>query len=390
MKLGWETRKLREVCRLVNGRAYKKPELLDDGKYRVLRVGNFFTNDHWYYSNLELEESKFCDSGDLLYAWSASFGPRMWFNGKAIFHYHIWKILHDPTLIDQKFLFYFLEWDKEKIKAEYGTGTTMIHVSMGSMNDREISFPTLEEQKNIVSLLDEAFAALATAQANAEKNLQNARALFESQLTSALANTHGKWRRVQLDALLISNRKISYGIVKPGEHDPAGVRLIKSQQVRDGTMDLSCDFRITKALDEEYARTRLEGGEVLLNLVGASIGRSAIAPEELRGANVSRAIAVIPVLPELATWVQYNLRGSVGQEHIESRTGGAAQPVLNLAEVKTLPIAMPETSERHNLVTQLDALSIEAQRLTRIYEQKQAALAALKKSLLHQAFTGDL
>ena len=121
MKKVWQTKKLREVCELVNGRAYSKPELLAAGKYRVLRVANFFTNDHWYHSDLELEEKKYCDTGDLLYAWSASFGPRMWTSGKVIYHYHIWKVVHDRSQIDQKFLFYFFQWDTEKIKEDQGT-----------------------------------------------------------------------------------------------------------------------------------------------------------------------------------------------------------------------------------------------------------------------------
>jgi type I restriction enzyme, S subunit len=93
MKAGWQTKRLDEICVLVNGRAYKKDELLGAGKYPVLRVGNFFTSDHWYHSDLELEADKYCDNGDLLYAWSASFGPRIWGGDKVIYHYHIWKVL---------------------------------------------------------------------------------------------------------------------------------------------------------------------------------------------------------------------------------------------------------------------------------------------------------
>src|SRR4051812_5676420 len=122
MKTSYQTKKLRQVCELINGRAYSKSELLGTGKYRVLRVGNFFTNDHWYYSDLELKENKYCDTGDLLYAWSASFGPRIWNGGKVIYHYHIWKVLHNATLIDRKFLFYFFQWDTEKVKEDHGTG----------------------------------------------------------------------------------------------------------------------------------------------------------------------------------------------------------------------------------------------------------------------------
>ena len=73
----WVKTKLGDSAIFINGRAYKQEELLELGKYRVLRVGNFFTNNNWYYSDLELEEDKYCEDGDLLYAWSASFGPRL-------------------------------------------------------------------------------------------------------------------------------------------------------------------------------------------------------------------------------------------------------------------------------------------------------------------------
>ena len=89
-KEGVERLALKEVCEVINGRAYSQPELLSDGKYRVLRVGNFFSNDSWYYSDLELENKYYCEKGDLLYAWSASFGPHIWEEEKVIYHYHIW------------------------------------------------------------------------------------------------------------------------------------------------------------------------------------------------------------------------------------------------------------------------------------------------------------
>ena len=150
----WGEKKIIEICRLVNGKAYKKKELLDDGKYRVLRVGNLFTSKHWYYSDLELAEDKYIDSGDLIYAWSASFGPRTWTEEKVIYHYHIWKVIPDYELVTKEFLYVLFEWDKEKIKKAEGTGTTMIHVGKGSMEQREILLPPIKEQKIIVQKLD--------------------------------------------------------------------------------------------------------------------------------------------------------------------------------------------------------------------------------------------
>jgi type I restriction enzyme S subunit len=150
----WEHKPIREICRLINGKAYKKEELLNNGKYRVLRVGNFFTSDHWYYSDLELEEDKYCENEDLLYAWSASFGPRIWKEEKVIYHYHIWKVIPNEDLISKEFLYTIFEWDKEKIKAEQGTGTTMIHVSKGSMESRTVPIPPIEKQKRIIRELE--------------------------------------------------------------------------------------------------------------------------------------------------------------------------------------------------------------------------------------------
>jgi type I restriction enzyme M protein len=85
----WPLIKLGEIARLINGRAYKQEELLKEGPVPVLRVGNFFSNRSWYYSDLQLEADKYCEAGDLLYAWSASFGPKIWDGPKAIFHYHM-------------------------------------------------------------------------------------------------------------------------------------------------------------------------------------------------------------------------------------------------------------------------------------------------------------
>ena len=84
----WEVKQLKDVSTLLNGRAYKQQELLDKGKYKVLRVGNFFTNSTFYYSDLELDDDKYCEYGDLLFAWSASFGAFIWNGDKVIYHYH--------------------------------------------------------------------------------------------------------------------------------------------------------------------------------------------------------------------------------------------------------------------------------------------------------------
>lgn len=150
----WKWVQLQDVVDFINGRAYKKEELLSIGKYKVLRVGNFFTNDSWYYSNLELEDDKYCYAGDLLYAWSASFGPKIWEGEKTIFHYHIWNVKYNKQFVYRDYLYYFLEYDKTRVKSAT-TGSTMIHVSMANMKPRLFPLPPLAEQHRIVAKLEE-------------------------------------------------------------------------------------------------------------------------------------------------------------------------------------------------------------------------------------------
>ena len=150
---GWEWCRMQDVITFVNGRAYKKEELLSKGKYQVLRVGNFFTNNQWYYSDLELPEDKYCYNGDLLYAWSASFGPQIWTGDKTIFHYHIWNVKFDTRVLFREYLFYFFLFDKTQVKTST-TGSTMIHVSMENMKPRLIPIPPIDEQKRIVCGID--------------------------------------------------------------------------------------------------------------------------------------------------------------------------------------------------------------------------------------------
>lgn len=150
----WEMKELGEVCEILNGRAYKQDELLSHGKYPVMRVGNFFSNRDWYYSDLELESNKYCDQGDLLYAWSASFGPRIWNGGKTIYHYHIWKMIPNKEIIDKLFLFLLLERDTEEIKREGGRGIAMIHITKGGIEKRMMYVPPIEIQQSIVERIE--------------------------------------------------------------------------------------------------------------------------------------------------------------------------------------------------------------------------------------------
>lgn len=141
-----------DICEVLNGRAYKQNELLSSGKYPILRVGNFFSSDRWYYSDMELPENKYCDYEDLLFAWSASFGPKIWDGGKVIYHYHIWKLIPNDDVADKFYLYYWLQHSVNRLTA--GThGSVMAHMTKGDMENQSIELPSLQTQKKISSIL---------------------------------------------------------------------------------------------------------------------------------------------------------------------------------------------------------------------------------------------
>ena len=147
----WQKNTLETNATLLNGRAYSQDELLDSGKYPVLRVGNFFSNRGWYYSDLELEEDKYCDNGDLLYAWSASFGPQIWHGGKVIYHYHIWKVLVGNAY-NKLFLCKLLEYTTESLMGETH-GIAMLHLTKSGMEKTEFIVPPLALQEQFAAFV---------------------------------------------------------------------------------------------------------------------------------------------------------------------------------------------------------------------------------------------
>lgn len=174
---GWEVKKLIEVSTLINGRAYKQNELLSEGKYKVLRVGNFFTNSNFYYSNLELEDEKYCYKGDLLFAWSASFGAFIWDEDKTIFHYHIWRVLFDKTRLDIHYYQYLLNTMTSFFMNDvHGIG--MVHLTKSGMEQYELPLPPLPLQRLFAQRIEQ----IEREKSEVQKSIQDLETLLASRM----------------------------------------------------------------------------------------------------------------------------------------------------------------------------------------------------------------
>lgn len=386
MKEGWEYKKLGEICRVINGRAYSKDEMLNQGKYRLLRVGNFFTNDSWYYSDLELEEDKYCDNGDLLYAWSASFGPRIWNGEKVIYHYHIWKMVCSEE-IDKYFLCYWL--DSDELKKQTMTnlhGATMAHITKRIIENAIVSYPSLPEQQRIVDYLDAAFAKIDAMKANAEKSLNEAKALFQASLKKMLEPKEG-WEEKKLGDI---------AEIKGGKRLPKGEKLLseptghKYIRVADfneyGTVDLGNIQYISDEVYEQIKRYIINKEDIYISIAG-TIGKSGIIPEELDGANLTENACRLILSKEINQRFMYY--ATISPDFIRQETEStkiSAQPKLALTRLADIIIAYPPIVEQQRIVATLDSLKSKVDRLQANFEKISQECDALKQAILRQVF----
>ena len=149
----WRTGKLSEICEMLNGRAYSQDEMLLEGKYKLLRVGNFFTNDFWYYSDLELDDNKYCYPGDLLFCWAATLGLYIWNEPKTIYHYHIWKVdFSRSSALYREYVYLCLTNEIVNMK-NAGHGSIMLHLTKENVENMEIVIPPLQTIKEFHNII---------------------------------------------------------------------------------------------------------------------------------------------------------------------------------------------------------------------------------------------
>ena len=179
----WEEKVQKSFAKYINGRAYKRSEWEKNG-IPVVRLQNLTgSGQEYYYSTLNLPEQQYMDSGDLIFMWSASFGPFIWKLGKAIYHYHIWKIEYNKSQIDKLFYFYKL-YELTKVIKEQSDGSTMLHLTKNKMENYKLNFPpTLSEQKAIANILSDMDTEIAALKKRRDKTQNIKQAMMQELLT---------------------------------------------------------------------------------------------------------------------------------------------------------------------------------------------------------------
>ena len=212
------------------------------------------------------------------------------------------------------------------------------------------------------------------------KNIEAEHVVIQQELQGGLGlagELPRDWHYVALSELAIPERGITYGIVQPGKHQEDGIPIVRVNDIRFGRINPSDPLRVAPDIAAKYQRTELQGGELVLTLVG-TVGESAIVPEELAGWNVARAVAVIPVVKEVgARWVHICLGMRELQHLIRTWCTTTVQATFNLRDVARLPIPVPPTKVRDAIAHILGSLDDKIElnrRMNRTLEQMAAAI----------------
>ena len=301
-------------------------------------------------------------------------------------------IPRNPKAFAVRYLFWWLKSIAHLIEQE-GTGATVQGVKLPFVKGLPVPCPSFAEQRRIVAILDEAFEAIATAKANTEKNLQNAREVFESQLESLFAAGVAKWPERPLERA--SNIINGYAFKSTDFQNTAGIRSIKITNV--GVREFVDDpgNYLPAAFAQQHPAVTVTKGSIVLALTRTIIAgglKVAVVPTDFDGALLNQRVAAIqPHADDLDTpFLFAYLSTRRVMDYVKSRVNTLMQPNLSIADLRQLPLPLPAMSEQRELVATLSRVDEDSQRLESVYLRALAALDELKKSLLHQAFTGAL
>lgn len=406
MKKGWQTKTLGTVCEIINGGTPKTgiPEYWDGnhlwitpaemGKRHSPYVGE--TERKITDMGLRNSSAQMLPPNSVIMSSRAPIGHLV-INTEPMATNQGCKGLIPGSLLLYKFLYYYLSCNVDLLNS-LGTGATFKELSGGKLKEVSIPVPPLAEQQRIVGILDKAFEGIATAKALAAKNLQNARAIFSAGFVSRTTqDEHASWAMTKVAEIGAPTK----GSIRTG---PFGSQLLHSEFVDEGIAVLGIDnavaneFRwgksrfITPEKYRQLKRYRVHPGDVIITIMG-TCGRCAIVPDDIPIAINTKHLCCITLdqtkcLP--AYLHAYFLYHPLAQEFLAKHAKGAIMAGLNMGLIEELPVLLPPLKKQMELVRILDSLREKTKRLEVLYERKLAALDALRKSLLHQAFTGEL
>ncbi|MDP4198453.1 MAG: restriction endonuclease subunit S [Bacteroidota bacterium] len=379
MKANWQTKTLGEVCEIYQPKTISAKEMTADGKFPVFGANGIIGKYHAF--NHEEPQLLVTCRGATCGSINVSL-PRSWITGNAM------VVRPRNGNLDLRFLEYLLRGPIDLSQAI--TGSAQPQITRTNLSPLEISFPeSLPEQRRIVGILDEVFARAATAKLNAEKNLANAREVFESYLQRVFARA---WMIAELVSLSDLATDITDGDHLPPPKAPTGIPFITISDINKESriIDFGNTFKVARKYYENLKDNRRpKFGDVLYTVTG-SYGIPVIVDTEMEFCFQRHIGLIRPKSSVSSKWLYYLILAPQLRKQADEGATGTAQKTVSLKVLRNLLVPKVPVSEQKRVVQQLDALSSETKQLESLYKSKLLALEELKKSVLRSAFRGEL
>jgi len=396
MKQGWEKSTLGESCDFFNGKAHEKA-IHEDGNYTV--VNSKFISRDGKIKKYTREQMFPLFKNDIVMVMSDV--P----NGKALAKCYLIEKDNIYSLNQRicairsenfihKYLFYQL--NRHKYLLSFNNGENQTNLRKNDILKTPLYIPSFDEQKRIVSKLDECFEAIDKARVNVEKNLNNAKELFQSQLNEIFSQKGDGWVEKTIIDLCSHKSQIIGGPfgsnLKVKDYRDSGIPILRLQNIGKGYfIDKSIKY-ISEQKAEELAYHSFKAGDIILAKLGIPIGKTCIVPKKFeRGIVVADVVRIRPNKEEINyIFLKYFLNSDNSVTQLSSEIRGSTRPRVNIGEVRGLKLSVPDISEQVSIVEKIDDLESQTQILESNYQQELDALDELKKSILEKAFNGEL
>ncbi|ADC72130.1 restriction modification system DNA specificity domain protein [Thioalkalivibrio sp. K90mix] len=402
MREGWKTAKLSELCDIQLG---KTPARANSSYWDQERsTGNVWlsiadllkseannvSDSKEYLSDKGAKLCKIVKKGTLLVSFKLTLG-RVAFAGKDLYTNEAIAALtiHDEQIINRDYLFYFLHFFDWVKAAQDDVKLKGMTLNKAKLKEILVVVPPLPEQKRIVAILDEAFASIDTAVANTEKNLANARELFESYLNAVVDTA---FRKSTVTVLSDLAEEITDGDHMPPPKAPSGVPFITIKNIdkRTRKVDFENTFRVPRSYFEGLKpNKRPRKGDVLYTVTG-SFGIPVVVGQKTEFCFQRHIGLIRPKSGTDSSWLYYLLMSPQIFAQATDGATGTAQKTVSLKVLRSFRVPTIPLDQQVDNVQQLDNLLADVEGLESIYRQQLRNLGELKQSLLQKAFSGEL
>jgi len=392
MNKGWEIKKLGEVCDTGAGGTPLKShkDYYENGNIPWLMSGEISQGKIYKAKNFITQKGLNCSSAKifpintvLIAMYGATAGQVGILKFEACTNQAVCGILPNNKTIPE-YLYYSFLSKKEELVLQ-AVGGAQPNISQLKIRNTEILFPPLPEQKRIVAILDEVFAAIAKAKANAEQNLKNARELFESYLQSIFENPKDNWEKKKWGDLCNFVRGPFGGSLKKNIFKKEGYAVYEQKHaIHDHFNQLR--YFINEDKFNEMVRFELKPGDIIMSCSGVTLGRVAIVPDGIKRGIINQALLKLTPKENVSShFIKHWLRSNIFQKIIFDFAGGAAIPNVPSAKIlKEILIPFPSFKEQKKVVNEIELVSFETKKLEYLYQQKVNDLEELKKSVLQK------